>query len=110
MKNIPYKCGCCNDETFNARGVEVTNMNNPTLCTSCHLTLVTSGELIYGKDIYDKDIMLMVNKKENPQEDDTTNVTAYTYKKMDWFERQRFIDEQNQMSGFPSSNGVHASY
>jgi len=105
MKHIPYTCDCCGVQTNKARGVEVTNMYNPTLCNSCNLTLCTSGELVFN----DK-IMLIVNKNENHQEDDTTNVTAWSYKKMDWFERQREVDLQNQMSGFPHSNGVHASY
>ena len=100
MKHKPYTCDCCGDKTKRARGVEVTNMDNPTLCDNCNLKLCIRGELLFR----DK-IVLILNKDENHQEGDTTNATAWTYEKPDYWESRRRVAELDAMNGFDAILG-----
>ena len=102
MKHIPYTCDCCAKETKRATRVHVDNYPSPLLCNECNL------KLIGGRDIYlTEEVFFRVTGKRG----DFLIIHAFKEQpKLDWFERQRFIDLHNQMSGFPPDNGVHGSY
>ena len=105
MKHQNSICFCCKIESKHSRLVAVTNIENVILCNTCNVNLIHLKELELNNEV----TLKVIGKRG-----DFDIITAVIIEKEltndeFWSNRKR-VDELNQMSGFPSFNGIQSNY